>query len=197
MWVCAHMSCVSECVFVGICILRIYSYVYAWCVYICMLCGCVVHICVYVCVHRYTWTCVFVCPHLWVYAYVSVCMCIDSPSITRREVHSVAPRPGGNLISLGSQGPTCWAMGKAEPSQTWKTDEFIFRFCCELVVPGMANGSERQHLHLAESEWLRGDLGELFGNIYHFPIMLEKLPLLRREISSGSGGWRKCRFLLA
>lgn len=158
MWVCMH--CIS------ICSCRMYVYVHGLCRGIVCMCA---YVCI--CVYAHACLCVHVCVHmcvLWACVQACVFTCVHA------YILSLSPEQGGLLSCTVARGwfnkpwvslsnMMSYGNGK-KPFQTWKTDEFIFRFCHESVVPGMANSSERQHLNPAEPEqlwdyWLRCDLG--------------------------------------
>ena len=94
------------------------------------ICGvCSTCICVYcmgMFVYAYAFVCMCVFVSMYMCALTRLCVCtrvhIYSLCLMRKEVCSIAPGPGDNLISPRSSRPTCWAMEMAKPSQTWNTE---------------------------------------------------------------------------
>ena len=89
--------------------------------------GCASHVHVHaawVCMPMRLCVCVFVSMYLC--ARPCLCVCtrvhIYPPRLMRKEICSVAPGPGDDLISPGPSCPTCWALVMAKPFQTWNAE---------------------------------------------------------------------------
>lgn len=105
-------------------------------------------VCVCVCIHVHVCTCMFACVHIY------------SLRLMRKEVCSIAPGPGDNLISPGLLvlHAELWKRQRLSKSEIQSSSFSGFAMIWWFLKWLMAKGSERQHLPPAGSAWPGGDL---------------------------------------
>ena len=168
-----HIHCVYHvCVYACVCYVRV-CFMYIMCsVYYVQCILCVVYMCgymhyMYVCIrHGYVCVCICICVYVCVCIHVHVCTrmfaCVHiySLCLMRKEVCSIAPGPGDNLISPGLLvlHAELWKWQRLSKSEIQSSSFSGFAMIRWFLKWLMAKGSERQHLPPAGSAWPGGDL---------------------------------------
>lgn len=138
------------CVCVHLCAQRVHLWGVHY-MYVCIRHG---YVCVCICI------CVCVCIHVHVCTRMFACVHIYSLCLMRKEVCSIAPGPGDNLISPGLLvlHAELWKWQRLSKSEIQSSSFSGFAMIRWFLKWLMAKGSERQHLPPAGSAWPGGDL---------------------------------------